>query len=40
VIEMIIIYIFLGYWINTNIGAIKELEIGFTPWCVNVEVVK
>ena len=37
-IEMVMIYAFLVYWINTNIGAIRELEVGFTPWSVNVKI--
>jgi hypothetical protein len=37
-IEMVMIYAFLVYWINTNIISIRELKVGFTPWSVNVKI--
>jgi len=40
VVEMLVIYAFLGYWIHTNIGTIKAFRVLFTPWNVSVEVVK
>ena len=36
-IEMLIVYMFLGYWIKVNVDIIKELEVIFTPWNIYVE---
>jgi amino acid permease len=38
-IEIIVIFVLLGYLININIGSIKELNVFVTPWDVGVKIV-